>query len=413
LLLAGALSLALLSGAARAQDGERQSYTVVAGDTLFVIAQRYGIPLEALIAANNIADANLLEVGQVLVIPTAAEAAQFAGVPAAEVTRVYARPGDTLAALAARYGLLPDDLASLNTISPTARLFPGQPLAIPSDAELPQPLRFGAITSVDLPERLIQGRTGRVVVRTRRPLSVEGLWNGLPVSFSPVAGDPAAQFAYLPAPALIEPSSYWLSLSYTAANGLVLSQAWPIAVGAGPYESQIIELPPDRGALLDPALVQSELEKVVAAWSPRTPQLLWSAVLSRPIDLQYATTSPFGTRRAYGGGPVDSYHAGQDFGAPPGVPVVAPGDGVVVLAEPLQVRGNAVIVDHGRGVFTGYWHLSEIKVAPGQPVTVGDVLGLVGNTGLSTGAHLHWELRIYGIAVDPMQFVEEPLAVFP
>jgi murein DD-endopeptidase MepM/ murein hydrolase activator NlpD len=91
------------------------------------------------------------------------------------------------------------------------------------------------------------------------------------------------------------------------------------------------------------------------------------------------------------------------------VTVTAPADAIVALAEPLQVRGNAVILDHGRGVFTGYWHLSELRVTPGQRVAAGDLLGLVGNTGLSTGAHLHWELRIYGIAVDPMQFLAEPL----
>ena len=79
----------------------------------------------------------------------------------------------------------------------------------------------------------------------------------------------------------------------------------------------------------------------------------------------------------------------------------------MLLAEPLAVRGNAVILDHGRGVFSGYWHLSEMKVSVEMEVAAGDVLGLVGNTGLSTGAHLHWELRIGGVAVDPMQFLEE------
>ena len=75
----------------------------------------------------------------------------------------------------------------------------------------------------------------------------------------------------------------------------------------------------------------------------------------------------------------------------------------------LPVRGNAVVLDHGMGVYTGYWHLSQLSVAPGQEVSQGDVIGLVGNTGRSTGAHLHWELRIDGIAVDPLQFLEEPL----
>jgi murein DD-endopeptidase MepM/ murein hydrolase activator NlpD len=81
----------------------------------------------------------------------------------------------------------------------------------------------------------------------------------------------------------------------------------------------------------------------------------------------------------------------------------------VALAEPLSVRGNAVIIDHGGGIYSGYWHNSELKVVPGQTVAQGDVIAISGNTGLSTGAHVHWELRIYGIAVDPLQFLDSPL----
>ena len=64
--------------------------------------------------------------------------------------------------------------------------------------------------------------------------------------------------------------------------------------------------------------------------------------------------------------------------------------------------GNVVIIDHGLGLFSGYWHLSEIQVAVGQVVERGTVLGLMGNTGLVTGPHLHWEMRLGGIAVEPL-----------
>jgi len=77
------------------------------------------------------------------------------------------------------------------------------------------------------------------------------------------------------------------------------------------------------------------------------------------------------------------------------------------MAEPMAIRGNAVIIDHGRGVLTGYWHLSEMYVVEGQEVSAGDTIGLVGTTGRSTGAHLHWELQINGVAVDPMQFLAD------
>lgn len=412
LLLAGWIALAWTIPAATAQaPADARSYTVVAGDTLGEIATRYGVSLEALAAANGILDPNLLEVGQVLIIPSASSASP--GLVAADVVTVRAQPGDTLAGLAVRYGQTVETLTALNALSDTVRLFPGRPLLLPRSAVATDGLRFGAVRSVQVPDRLLQGRTGRVVVQTNRPLELRGAWNELPISFMPLPDDPLRQWAYLPVPALIAPASYWFTLSYTAANGLILNQTWPVAVADGGYESQILDLPTDREALLDPTLVQSETAKVIAVWTPITPGLLWSAPFTRPIGTQYETTSPFGTRRSYDGGPVDSYHAGQDFGAPEGVPILAPADGVVVLAEPLTVRGNAVIVNHGRGVYAGFWHLSEIQVVPGQTVKAGDVLGLVGNTGLSTGAHLHWELRIYGIAVDPMQFVEEPLAYVP
>ena len=85
-------------------------------------------------------------------------------------------------------------------------------------------------------------------------------------------------------------------------------------------------------------------------------------------------------------------------------PIYAPADGRVVLADELAVRGSAVLIDHGMGVFSGYWHQSGLAVEAGQMVQRGDLIGYVGDTGLVTGAHLHWEMRVGGIAVDPMQW---------
>jgi murein DD-endopeptidase MepM/ murein hydrolase activator NlpD len=166
-----------------------------------------------------------------------------------------------------------------------------------------------------------------------------------------------------------------------------------------------IILPDDKGDLLAPELVQAELERMIALWSEvsEPPSARW--LFQRPIAPDYLTSAPFGQRRSYNSGPVSGFHAGQDFAAPAGVPVYAPAAGVVVLADPLQVRGNAVLIDHGDGVFSGYWHLTDIVAQVGQQVQPGDLLGHVGTTGLSTGNHLHWELRVNGFAVDPMQWL--------
>ena len=139
-----------------------------------------------------------------------------------------------------------------------------------------------------------------------------------------------------------------------------------IAVEDGGYESQQIVVSDDKAAQMTPDAINAEREKVVGVWSQVSPILLWQGTFIRPIDPQYATTSPFGTRRDYSVADIGNFHAGQDFGAPEGVLVTAPAAGTVVLAEPITVRGNAVILDHGRGIFTGYWHMSEIKVA-GRP----------------------------------------------
>ena len=380
------------------------SYTVQSGDTLFTIAQRFGVSVETLAAVNQIADVNLLNVGQVLLIPGAEGTAGTVA-----TARLQAQPGDTLNSFALRHGLAPELLTTLNGISLTTRLFPGQPILLPGSP--PVPTRpFGAILTVTTPESIPQGRTGRVEIRTRRPLTVSATWNNVPIVFTQALTDSLQQFALLPVHALLEPGAYTLTLAYTATNGRLLTHQQWLKVIAGDYATQQITLPDEKGALLAPETGEAEFKQLNAIWTQANPTLWWTGSFTRPISTEYETTSPFGTRRNYSGGAYatsNSYHSGQDFGAPAGVPILAPAAGVVALAAPLQVRGNVVVIDHGRGIFTGYWHLSEIKVATGQPVNVGDVVGLVGTTGLSTGTHLHWELRIYGIAVDPMQFLNQ------
>jgi murein DD-endopeptidase MepM/ murein hydrolase activator NlpD len=373
------------------------TYTVQPGDTLGVIATRLGVGLDALAAANGIVDVNVIEVGQVLVIPGGESGG---GVPA--------WPGETLDELAARLGTTAEQLAALNQMEVSARLFPGQPVQIPPDATGDTTLRFGAVVHVRLPSQIVQGRTGRLAVESSRPLSLTAAWNSLPLGIQPAPGsDGSQQFAFLPTPALLGPGFFPVEIGYVSGSGAVISRTFSVLVSEGPYDSQLIELPDDKGGLLDPEFTQPEIEKLYALWAVADEPLRWTLPFSRPIGLEFPTTSPYGTRRSYNGGPYSSYHSGQDFGAPEGITVTAPGDGIVVLAEPLNVRGNAVVIDHGAGVFTGYWHLSENFVTAGQAVTVGDALGLVGTTGLSTGNHLHWEVRIYGVSVDPLQFLEE------
>lgn len=95
-------------------------------------------------------------------------------------------------------------------------------------------------------------------------------------------------------------------------------------------------------------------------------------------------------------------HSGVDLAAATGTPVTAPSPGVVVAAQWWGGYGLFVAVDHGKGVQTRYGHLSQLAVAPGQQVSMGQVLGYVGSTGNSTGPHLHYEMRVNGQPLNPL-----------
>ena len=126
-----------------------------------------------------------------------------------------------------------------------------------------------------------------------------------------------------------------------------------------------------------------------------TGAMLWPANGPKTSDFGWRTHPIFGTSR---------FHAGIDIGAGYGSPIVAPKDGVVVLAGENGGYGNAVALDHGGGLATFFAHQSSIAVSYGQSVSRGEVIGYVGSTGYSTGPHLHFEVRVNGSPTDPMPY---------
>jgi murein DD-endopeptidase MepM/ murein hydrolase activator NlpD len=123
-------------------------------------------------------------------------------------------------------------------------------------------------------------------------------------------------------------------------------------------------------------------------------------------------TSFFGDRRVYkySSGRTDtSIHAGIDYGVPTGTAVTACGRGKVVLARNRIVTGNSVIIEHLPGIYSLYYHLDKIEVTEGFFVEAGTLIGLSGATGLATGPHLHWEIRVFGENTDPDAFIARPI----
>jgi murein DD-endopeptidase MepM/ murein hydrolase activator NlpD len=388
--------------AAQEPTAEPPIYVVQPGDTLFSIAQRFGSTVEAIVAANDIADPSLIRVGQRLIIPTAQpELVPVLG-PAPQ-SRVHpVRLGEVLPSLAFQYGTTFWTLRDENDLHRLGLLWPGQKLQIPPPtAPTTGTLRFPEVSAS--PARVVQGRTMMIYVRSQDALDLSGSLLGQDLLF--VDEGEGFYWALAGVDALTPPGSYPVALTATeAGSGDLLAMREVFTVTEGSFTTYNVVVPANRQGLLDPQLTQTERELVNAVFAGVSEERLWEGPIGYPLQGELRITAPFGQRRSYGGGPVSSYHTGQDYGADTGTPVLAPITGTVVLAERLQVRGGAVILDHGLGVFTGFWHLSEIQVEVGQVVGRGQVVGLVGNTGLSTGPHLHWEMRVHGVPVDPLQW---------
>ncbi len=115
-------------------------------------------------------------------------------------------------------------------------------------------------------------------------------------------------------------------------------------------------------------------------------------------------TSPFGTRTSPFSG-IPTFHEGLDIAAQTGTPVMSPADGVVVKAGFSTGYGNMVEISHGYGIKTIFAHNSRLNVKAGQHVKRGDIISFVGDTGSSTGPHLHYEVRVNGLPVNPVKYL--------
>lgn len=140
----------------------------------------------------------------------------------------------------------------------------------------------------------------------------------------------------------------------------------------------------------------------LARVATRTGELVKTLPLSWPV--RGPVNSEYGRRRSPWNGRTQR-HEGIDIGSPPGTPVKAPAPGTVVTASAQGALGKHITLDHGNGVRSRYGHLAKVNVSPGQRVEKGQVLGVVGSTGRSTGPHLHYELRVDGKPVDPETFL--------
>tara|TARA_B100001123_G_scaffold400969_1_gene487242 strand:+ start:2186 stop:3124 length:939 start_codon:yes stop_codon:yes gene_type:complete len=214
-----------------------------------------------------------------------------------------------------------------------------------------------------------------------------------------------SKYTYVGIGVLDAPGNHTMYVNFTLTNGSSGNFEREIMVSETEWDISHIYYVAGAG---DPVLDQSERARedalLAETYARVTPNKLWEGRWQKPTE--GLISSHFGERRSFNDGPVEGNHGGTDFGALEGTPVTATNSGRVVLARQLAVRGNMVIIDHGGGVFSGYAHLSAFAVAEGQEVDGGQLIAFVGSSGLSTAPHLHWEISVHGVLVDPLRFVD-------
>jgi murein DD-endopeptidase MepM/ murein hydrolase activator NlpD len=186
-----------------------------------------------------------------------------------------------------------------------------------------------------------------------------------------------------------------------------------IRVGPDPYGAEDIELgdiPQAHPTDEDRARNAREQARLGKIFQRKEGPARFTLPLQPPAD-PLPEGKTFGWTRYFDGKLAPQPHMGADYALTEGTPVVSVADGTVVLAEDLFYPGNAVIVDHGDGLFTMYFHLSEIAVESGREISKGERVGSVGTTGRSTGPHLFFGVRWHGARIDPKYLFADPAKI--
>lgn len=456
-----AILLLLPFQAVKAQDEhpiESPVYIVQPGDTLTDIAFRFGVSFTDIVQLNQITDPNLVSEGMELRIPG------MEGVSGVLTTAVIPL-GQNMRNLIRQYQMPENLLVSINRITSPIELFAGSnlivlqsdrqnvlypqgsladgesllamaagskvnpwafvlenDLASPS-AALPGEMLFHTNQSGDqsvialstlvesitiTPLPIIQGSTANIHIKTDQELTLSGTLNGYNLHFFPVE-DGYVALQGIHAMATPGPAEFELAVSNSSNQIFEVQQNVLLKSGNFAYSPSI----PVDPATIDEANTKPEDEQVRQIVSAVTPKKMWEGPFIEPIDVPAGytmvpdcRTDSFGNRRSYNNGPYNSFHTGIDL-SKCGLPgeIYAPAAGTVVFSGPLIVRGNYTVIDHGWGIFTAYGHQSEVFVKTGDHVEAGQVIGMIGATGRVDGPHLHWEVWVNGVLVQPLDWI--------
>lgn len=437
-----------------AQSDIYPEYQIESGDFLSLVAIRFGTTVDDIIEVNHIANADTISIGDRIKIPS------LKGLSGTLVTNSV-QIGDTLSGIAIRSGMSANDILKINHISSRSELYVGNtliliqseqkspfvPAATFSSGETflekavqenvnPAELRqinqlagnwdhterqqlfarttsgtgTGSITPLmnklelrTLP--LVQGETYVLEIEQSENLTLSGSLAGKEFRFFDDAENPNHKIAMIGIPADQDTGLTNLNLQAVADDGESFNLEQKILIEPGLFTYEVV-------TGVDAATLEDHSNNVdketLAAITQTSPIRKWGTHMSYPVDEPFIA-SGFGNRRTYNNTEFKNYHTGLDFGVwtANNINIYATADGTVLFSSELPIHGLHTIIDHGWGVYSTYSHQSQTTVTVGQEVKRGDIIGLIGNSGRSAGPHLHWEIRINGIYVDPKTWLNK------
>lgn len=447
-----ALLILIIVTPVSAQSNSYPIYTVQSGDTLSSIAALFGTSTADLISLNNITDPNFLSEGTELFIPG------LEGISGYLVQKSVAL-GESFSTIVKTSSLTEADLVRINRLTSPNEVFAGATIITTKAESATQLTPLGAATSSETylelavlnnqtalalqrenslqgawdlqsgqilysnqPENdfnyfrslqgvqnislsrlpIMQGKTIVVKVTATEPLLLSGSLNGHELHFFGNGDNEYIALQGIHRQA--ETGITDFSITGWSDDQQVFSYQQPVLLVADyfPTDNKLYVDP----VLMDPKVTEPEDQLIREVAAPANPDKEWDGYFQKPLDRTDCISAVFGAIRSYNDSPFIYSHAGTDFAVcANNLNIYAAAPGTVVLAKQLDVRGNAVVIDHGWGVYTGYWHQSKILVSVGEHVKAGQIIGQVGTTGRSSGPHLHWEVWVGDVQVEPLDWL--------
>lgn len=435
-------------------------YIIEEGDFLSTIADRFSTSIDAILQINDIVDANSISIGDKIKIPSLKG---ISGILSTETLTI----GETVSNICILSGMKESDLIAINQITSPTELYIGSTLMVVHDEDnqtyssidffdhnqtlieksmihSKNPSTFQKVNRMngpwDIAEKQLlfaniqedsntivrfisplidlleikqlpvtQGETHVVHIKSPYSLSLTGSIGDQGLNFFQDNGNQSEWYAFFGIDAMAKTglTNFSISGSDSSQNSFAIDQK--IIISENTFTDEVVE--GVDAATLEDNTNQTESQTLESIKQTSLQKLWGDNVLSYPVD-EPCLASGFGTRRTYNNGTYNNYHTGVDFivCSAENLNIYAAADGQVVFAGELPIHGNHTIIDHGWGVYSTYSHQSQILVSPGQNVKRGDLIGIIGTTGRSVGPHLHFEIKINGIYVNPMTWLSK---VFP